>query len=499
MLAYLRDLPVSVLMMKTCASFFAFICFASASPLALAAPATLEEALRLTGVFQTYLGKEPGVVTVTPSGESYDVKLDFVPLMAKVNAPGFSVEGSPMEMKLTQQGSGKWLLSQNSPLSYYATMPGGLKIVVKIGNLKSDSIFDQNLAALVSSTSDISDFSLDETIVTPDGRSVHVAYVIKSARYETVMKPAGLGKFDGTIRSELIGLVEKFTMPPSPGATAPTDIVVTARRVEQEGTLKGLRVQSAAQLFAWFVAHPSLDTIRGEQTELKNLTRNSLPLFEDVSSTTVFQTLSVETPIGPISIANLGLNIAMNGIVANGKLHEKLYIVGLRLPDRLVPSWAAELVPETLVLDFTVTDFNLADPLQIFLDNVDLSVTPPSPGLEAKLLAALLPKGVVTVTLGPSKIVGKIFDVGFEGSMVAGPMATPIGHATIKAKGIDLVMAALKAAPPEVNGKAMPGIIAAKGMAKTEADGSLSWKIENTISGTVLINGIDISKMGGGG
>src|SRR5688572_2886055 len=110
MLAYMPDLQMGVFMMKTCVSFFAFICLVSASTPVLAAAATAEEALRLTGVFQTYLGKEPGVVTVTPAGEAYDVKLDFVHLMAKVTAPGFSVEGSPMEMKLTQQGSGKWLL-----------------------------------------------------------------------------------------------------------------------------------------------------------------------------------------------------------------------------------------------------------------------------------------------------------------------------------------------------------------------------------------------------
>jgi hypothetical protein len=493
------DLPMGVFMLKTCVSFFAFIFLVSAGTPALASAATVEEAQRLVGIFQTYLGKGPGVVTVTPSGESYDVKLDFVPLMAKVTAPGFSVEGSPMEMKLTQKGSGKWLLSHDSPLSYYATVPGGMKIVVKIGNLKSDSIFDQNLAALVSSTSDVSDFSIDETMATPDGRSAHVAYVIKSAHYETVMKPAGLGKFDGTTRSELIGLVERFSMPSSPGTSAPTDIVVTAGRVEQEGTLKGLRVQSAAQLLAWFVAHPSLNTISAEQTQLKNLIRNSLPLFDDVSSTTAFQTFSVETPIGPASIANLGLNLSLNGIVANGKLQQRLYVVGLRLPNRLVPSWAVELVPETLVLDFTVADFNLADPLQVLLDSVDLSATQPNAGLETRILAALLPKGAVTVSMGPSKIVGEIFDVSFEGSMVAGPVATPLGQATIKAKGFDRVMEAVKAAPPDVGGKAMPAIIAAKGMAKTEADGSLSWKIENTISGTVLINGIDISKMGGGG
>jgi hypothetical protein len=499
MLAYMPDLPMGAFMMKTRFGFLAFICFVSAGTPALAAEATAEEAQRLTGVFQTYLGKESGVVTVTPSGESYDVKLDFVALMAKVTAPGFSIEGSPMEMKLTQKGSGKWLLSQNSPLSYYATMPGGVKIVVKIGNLKSDSIFDQNLAALVSSTSDISDFSIDQTIVMPDGRSAHVAYVIKSARYETVLKPAGLGKFDGTTRSELIGLVEKITMPPSPGASAPVDIVVTAGRFEQEGLLKGLRVQSAAQLFAWFVAQPSLDAIKAEQAELKNLVRNSLPLFDDASSTTAFQTLSVETPFGLVSIANLGLNLSMSGIVADGKLNERLYIVGLRIPDQLVPSWAAQLVPETLVLDFTVADFNLGDPLQILLDSVDLSAIQPNPELETKLLAALLPKGAVTVSMGPSKIVGEIYDFGFEGSMLAGPMATPLGQATIKAKGFDRVIEALKAAPPDVAGKAMPSIIAAKGMAKTEADGSLSWKIENTISGTVLVNGIDVSKIGGGG
>jgi len=486
-------------MMKACPAILAAIFFASTSTSALAAAASPEEAARLTAVFQTYLGKEPGVVTVTPSGEAYDVKLDFVPLIAKVNAPGFSVEGSSMEMKLTQQGSGKWLLSQNSPLSYYATMQGGLKIVVKIGNLKSDSIFDQNLAALVSSTSDISDFSIDQTIVVPDGQSVHVAYVIKSARYETIMKPAGLGKFDATTRSEMIGLVEKFSMPPSPGTSAPVDIIVTAGRMEQEGTLKGLRMQAAAQLFAWFVAHPSLDTIKTKQAELKNLVRNSLPLFDDVSSATAFQTLSVETPFGPGSIANLGLNLSMNGIAANGKLHERFYVVGLRLPGRLVPSWAAELVPETFVLDFTVADFNLADPARMLLDVMDLNeAKPTTPEENIKLLTALLPKGAVEISMGPSKVTGKLYDLDFEGNMTAGPVGVPLGVATVRAKGLDDVMKALQAAPPEMAGQAIPAVIAAKGMAKTEADGSLSWKIENTISGTVLINGIDISKMGGG-
>ena len=114
------------------------------------------------------------------------------------------------------------------------------------------------------------------------------------------------------------------------------------------------------------------------------------------------------------------------------------------------------------------------------------------------LLTALLPKGAVEISMGPSKVTGKLYDLGFEGALTAGPVGVPVGVATIKAKGLDEVMKVLQAAPPDVIGKAIPGLIAAKGMSKTEADGSLSWKIENTTSGSVLVNGIDVSKMGGG-
>ena len=37
----------------------------------------------------------------------------------------------------------------------------------------------------------------------------------------------------------------------------------------------------------------------------------------------------------------------------------------------------------------------------------------------------------------------------------------------------------------------------AKGMAKQEADGYLSWKIEGMPDGAILINGTDLSKIGG--
>jgi hypothetical protein len=95
-----------------------YICshsFFSTSASALAAAASPEEAARLVSVFQTYLGREAGVVAVTPAGEDYDVKIDFAPLINKLKQPNFSAEISPVDMKLADQGGGKWLVTQDSP------------------------------------------------------------------------------------------------------------------------------------------------------------------------------------------------------------------------------------------------------------------------------------------------------------------------------------------------------------------------------------------------
>ena len=46
------------------------------------AEATPEEAQRLTALFQSYLGSEPGVVSITTAGDSYAAKLDLSPLFA---------------------------------------------------------------------------------------------------------------------------------------------------------------------------------------------------------------------------------------------------------------------------------------------------------------------------------------------------------------------------------------------------------------------------------
>mgnify|MGYP006389080245 CR=1 FL=1 len=75
--------------MKISFALLTALLLGSSSAGALAA-ATPEGAQRLTAALQAYLSAEAGVVTVTPSGETYALKIDAAPLLAKVQAPGFS-------------------------------------------------------------------------------------------------------------------------------------------------------------------------------------------------------------------------------------------------------------------------------------------------------------------------------------------------------------------------------------------------------------------------
>ena len=156
------------------------------------------------------------MVTVTPAGDSDDVKIDFSPLIAKFKQPNISVEASPVVMQLTDQGGGKWLVTRDSPLSYSAKVPGQVDMMVRVGALKGSGVFDQNISAFISSTYDVADFAVDGTITTPEAMSMRVAYSVKALHYETTSAPSGSDALDGTFRIAMSGLTETINIPFSP-------------------------------------------------------------------------------------------------------------------------------------------------------------------------------------------------------------------------------------------------------------------------------------------
>ncbi len=481
--------------MRTATLTFLFLMGSSLPALAAATP---EEAQRLTGLFQSYLGAEPGVVTVTPNGDSYAARFNLAPHFAKIKEPGVSVSLTPIEWMLTDQGGGKWKVDQDQPLSFAFKVEGKVDMKGSFGGIKGTGIFDEALGAFASTATEFTQFAFDQTVVEA-GQTTRVTYTIGKISAQSTMSGSG-DNADGTANYTFTDLAETISMPgQADGSMPPMDFSITAPSGSQQAMVKGLKPKAVNELVAWIVARPAKETIIAEQADLKNKLRAALPLFGNVSGTATINDLSVNSMMGKFGVQKLDVLVDMNGIVEKGFFEEKVTFTGLKLPEGIVPPWAADLVPQNLTVDFTVADFNLAAPANIMLDKLDLSKDPPlPPEIEAELQKALLPSGSVTLGLGPSEVIARIFDLKAEGSMTAGPMSMPAGQALLKLKGIDEIMAAVQNSPPEMGLAQMaPMIIMAKGMGKQEADGYITWKIESTANGGVTVNGVDPMKMGG--
>jgi hypothetical protein len=476
----------------------AFLLFATVSSSALAAPATPEQATELTASLQAYFSAQPGVVTVTPNGEAYDLKLDFNPLFAKAKTPDFSGEISPQNMTVSDQGGGKWQVTQEEGVTFKFTSPG-TTLSGSVAQLKSQSVYDEAIGAFVSSTTEFTNLSYEQSSSAPGEPATRSAVQMKSGRYETVSAAASSGGVDGSFKMSVDAIAQNMTIAAQPGAT-PTPITITAEKFTQDGTSKGLRVQPLKKLFVWAIANAGAPDINSKQPELKKLISGSFPAFDNIKGTIRYEKVNIGTPVGPVGLDAMNVDIDMNGLVANGQLGETFTFEGLRLPPGLVPPFAADLVPQKLTVDFKISDFNLADSARIFIEQVDFASKADLPKeLSDKLMAALLPGGSVSITTAGTNAMAKAYDLKIDGAMKAGPAGKPSGSATIKLKGFDEVVKALQAAPPEMQAQqAMGVLVVAKGMAKQEGD-TLSWVIDAKPEGAVLVNGIDVSKMGGGG
>lgn len=466
---------------------------------ALAAPATSEEAQRLTALFQSYLGAEPGVVSVAPSGESYAAKFDFQPLFSKLNAQGVAISLTPIEMTLTSQGGGKWKVDQDQALSLTAKAEGTLDMKAVIGSLKGTGIFDEALGAFASSEAEYRNIAIEQTI-TEQKQATRTSYTLALLKATSTAAAASDG-VDIKATQNYEEFRQTASIPPAADGSAPAmDFTVTSPSGVQDVTGTGFRLRALADLAAWAVAHASRENIASGQAELKDKLRAALPFFTTLSGTTTMNELSVNTIAGNFLLKQLDVTADMSGIVADGRFREAFTLTGFKAPAELVPAWSAGLVPENFKIDVNVSGFNLAAPARMIIDRLDLTKEPPLPeGFENELIPALLPTGSVAIGLGASEILAKLYHLTAEGSMTAGPVTVPAGQALLKLKGLDETMAALQAAPPEFGMQQMsPLLLIVKGLGTQEADGYLSWKIESTPSGSITVNGTDLSKMTGG-
>lgn len=462
-----------------------------------AEPATEAGAQKLVETFTTYLGAYAGIVTVTSKDDRYEVKIDPSDLMAGLEAQGASSMVVPVVLTLADMGDGKWKVSQDGPFAFAVQIPGLISLDIEAANQSWSGVYDERLKAFESTSGEVTGLTMNELVTQPGQPEMKVAYSIDKVTLESRATAAEAGGVDSTVSYSISGLNETFTVPPTPQMARPMDMTIQVETYVADAKVAALRSSELLDLWAWFVAHPDKAAVEADFGAMKEKLRAALPLFDAVTAEGRMTNLTGTTPFGALSADAATIAIEMNGVKIDGKLREKIALTGLKLPTEVMPIWVPSLLPDAVTLDLTLDGFNLAAPAQILLDAIKPGETL-APEVNAQMLQAALPDGTMRIELASTGLSSAMYDISIDGDMKVGPASPmPIGAALIKVTGLDAVMTALQSAPPEVSQQAIPGMMMARGLAKTDGPDSYSWTIEMAEGGKISVNGMDMSAMGG--
>lgn len=278
------------------------------------------------------------------------------------------------------------------------------------------------------------------------------------------------------------------------------NITISAARSFSEASFVGMETRGLRDLLAWTVAHPDPDAMIADQAVLEARLTALGPVFASLTSTGVVDGITVETPVGLVSVAHAGFAVSATGLVVVGMLREQFLLQRLTLPAGLVPDWAVALVPDQMRFDFALNDFDAAAAAGLLIPALDLAAAEPvPPEMGPELLAALLPHGMATFSTEGTGVGNGLHDLDLKGRLRVGPdTITPQVSAVVTAKGLDAAMETLQSAPSELLTQINPVLLAARGMGQAGADGSPTWAIEMGTDGVVTINGVDPTAMMGG-
>lgn len=469
---------------------------------AWAVPASDEGAARLKGVFQTYFGAAEGVVSVTPQGDSYELRIDPAPLLAQVPDTQAQITVSPLTYELTDNGDGSWGVSEDQVMSWSVAVP---KMFEQKGStrIESTGTWDEALMSFRDQKAVMTDYVIDSVQYGPpmvaDGAPADPSAEPQvmsrdhqsTARMETVLTgTAGkAGGVDQAMRFTATDLAQRQEVAMGPGG-APMLIEVSAPGYGGQAQIAGARTDGILSMLAWFVAHPSQELIKGSQEGLRDKLAAAMPLWDDLSMDMDIRDLKVVSPVGTFGLASAKIGIGMSGATPDGRFQERFTLSGLTVPEGVLPPWAAPILPQEVTLDFAASDFDLAAPAKLLIETFDLNADDPLAKLSPEQVQqALLPDGKAALKLAPSQIKGDGYQIDYRGDMAVGPGAAPVGSALIEATGLDKVEAALAAAPQEQAAQPLMMLRMARAMSKPDGSGGNSWDIQMAETGVVTVNG----------
>ena len=431
--------------------------------------------------------------------DSYTVAIDLAAASAPMKASGFSYDPAIIKIALTEQADGMWRYEAAAfpPLSFHMKDGSGS---INLTDYKTAGLFDPALAwfKTVQGSAGGGRFQVKAP-------GVEEAFDFGALTANGTGTAGAAGAISTAIHEDIASIAGAFTVtpgamasPPAPAAKGDAKPVKSDIRIEKVAVdiaLDGLKTHPLLDLWAFSVAHPTRPELAANEAAFKDLLRAALPGAYKLSETFAMGAISVEAPQGIFKATGGKGGLAASGSGAANTFEEHFAVDGLTLPAGLVPQQFAALTPNAVDIGFKVSGFDLLAGANEAINDMHLAGDGPpiSKDDEPKVKAKFAGAGPIVVEIQPSHIVAPQLDIAFEGK-INWDGAKPVGTVTVHMRNFDKTVTALKALGPAASPQMLGGLTMAKGLAKTEADGALTWVGEMGADGQMKVNGMPLGK-----
>jgi hypothetical protein len=456
-------------------------------------PAMPEGADALRALIAKYLpaaqASATPLVTVKPEGSHYLVSADLSALNALLAETGISYDPAVIVYQAIEQDDGNWRVAMDSlpKIGFHSKDATG---AIELTNFRSAALISPAVAWLLSGSANIDkgtfqvqnpkitqtiDFGpVQETIATNVGGDGSVSTQVKEEIAELGLKAAGAGDGENESPVNFSGRAEKALI--SLG-------------------VDGFKSRKAFDLWGLLAAHPARADLAAHEAELKGLLKDlaapGLKLDEGLEA----QKTVITASLGAIAVGNFKYQLGAANAGPQSAIDLSVSADGLSLPVGLLPPNADALTPNKIDISAKLKGIDITAAANEWISDLSLQGDGPllSDDNAAKVEAAFISSGPVQIEFAPSHVVAPAVDADFAG-LIRLDHNKPTAAITIHARSFDKTMAAVKDLGPDIAGRAMPGLALAKGLAKSESDGSLSWLVELDAQRSIKINGIPFGK-----
>ncbi|HME84159.1 MAG TPA: hypothetical protein VKG91_06295 [Roseiarcus sp.] len=472
-------------------SLAAAIALGPAPALAGDKPATPEGAMQLKSFFAGLLpaaaAGAPSFLTVTPEGVDYLITFDLSAVNSLIKATGSSYDPATIIYKLVEQDDGRWRVKSDSlPKIGFRTQEASGEI--EIDNYQQSALIDPAIGYFLNGSASaakgllkISTPKLEET-VDFGPVSANAATTVNDG--DAVSTVAQEEIADIGIKAK--GFDEK---------NAPVNISGRIETALINLGIEGFKSRKAYDLWSLVAAHPERADLAQHEAELKGLLKEvAAPGLKVVEGIEMRKTV-ITSAVGAVALGDVKYELGAASSGPQSSFNVRIAADGLSLPAGLAPPAMTDLVPSKIDVAATLKgiDITAAANEAIAVMSLKGDGPPISEADSARVSAAFLSAGPLRIEIAPSHIAAPAIDADFNGH-VDYALDKVSGAVTIHMRGFEKAMAAVRNLGPDVQEKAIPVLAMAKGLAKTEGDGSLSWLVEIGQNRSIKVNGIPLGK-----